>query len=133
MISDRPQQPASLSESLLATIMSDESFRPNEPVGLADTGLPVSLIEGLVIKRLAITGVTSGRQMANDICMPFQVLENIFQTLRQRQIIVHQGSAPLNDYNYSLTENGRERASAALAACAYSCLLYTSPSPRDRG
>ena len=120
MIANRPQQPASLSENLLATIMSDETFRPNEPVGLADTGLPVSLIEGLIIKRLAIIGITSGRQMANDICIPFQVLEGVFQTLRQRQIIIHQGSAPLNDYNYSLTENGRERAQAALASCAYS-------------
>ena len=120
MIANRPQQPASLSENLLATIMSDETFRPNEPVGLADTGLPVSLIEGLIIKRLAIIGVTSGRQMSNDICIPFQVLEGVFQTLRQRQIIIHQGSAPLNDYNYSLTENGRERAQAALASCAYS-------------
>ena len=91
MIANRPQQPASLSENLLATIMSDETFRPNEPVGLADTGLPVSLIEGLIIKRLAIIGITSGRQMANDICIPFQVLEGVFQT----------------------------------------CLLYTSPSPRD--
>ena len=120
MLTDHTPQQASLSDSLLATIMSDESFRPNEPVGLADTGLPVSLIEGLVIKRLAIVGVTSGRQMANDICIPFPVLERVYQTLRQRQIIVHQGSAPLNDYNYSLTENGRERARAALQVCAYS-------------
>ena len=31
--------------SLLATILTDESFRPSEPQTIADTGLPVTLIE----------------------------------------------------------------------------------------
>ena len=39
----------SYSNSLLATIMADESFRPSEPTSLQDTGLPVSLIEALAI------------------------------------------------------------------------------------
>ena len=53
----------SLSNSLLATIMADESFRPSEPSSSADIGLPVSLIESLVLKRLANVGVSSGRQL----------------------------------------------------------------------
>ena len=93
--------PSSLSSSLLATIMADESFRPSEPVSLQETGVPVSLIESLIIKRLAVVGVSSGRQLANDTCLPFAVLEKMFQHLRSRQLIVHQGSAPLNDYNYA--------------------------------
>ena len=105
--------------SLLATILSDESFRPSEPVHISDTGLPASLIESLVIKRLSVVGVTSGRQLANDIRLPFNSLESMFRTLRERQVIVHKGSAPLNDYMYSLTENGRELARIATNTCAY--------------
>ena len=110
---------SSLGSSLLATIMADESFRPSEPGSLAETGLPVSLIESLLIKRLAVVGMCSGRQLSNDLCLPFNVLEPLFQNLRSRQVIVHKGSAPLNDYNYSLTENGRDRAAVAARACAY--------------
>lgn len=105
--------------SLLAAIMSDESFRPSEPTHLSDTGLPAALIESLLIKRLAVVGQTSGRQLANDVRLPFAALEATYRTLRERQILVHKGSAPLNDYNYSLTENGRERAIIAQQSCAY--------------
>ena len=108
------------SGSLLATILSDESFRPNEPVHLSDTGLPIALIESLIIKRLGIVGTTSGRQLANDVKLPFAALESTFRTLRERQTIVHKGSAPLNDYLYSLTESGRETARIAAESCAYS-------------
>ena len=108
-----------MGSSLLATIMADEAFLPHEPATLAETGLPVSLIESLLIKRLAVVGMSSGRQLANDLCIPFTALEELFQNLRARQIIVHKGSAPLNDYNYSLTENGRDRAAIASNACSY--------------
>ena len=108
-----------LSSNLLATILADESYHPSEPVSLQETGLPVSLIESLLIKRLAVVGVTSGRQLANDLCLPFNALEPLYQQLRARQMIVHQGAAPLNDYNYSLTDTGRDRAAIARQACSY--------------
>ncbi len=86
---------------------------------MSDIGLPVSLIESLILKRLSNVGISSGRQLANDLCLPFTVLEDLFQTLRARQYLVHNGSAPLNDYNYSLTESGRDRATLMTQACSY--------------
>jgi predicted ATPase with chaperone activity len=109
----------SASIDLLATILSDESFRPSEPATLADTGLPASLIESLMIKRLLLAGRRSGRQLAEEICLSFNLLDQALQALRSRQIIVHQGSAPLNDYVYALTEAGRERAARDYSSCAY--------------
>ena len=110
---------SSFASSLLATIMADESFRPSEPTTLQETGLPVSLVEALIIKRLAVVGLCSGRQLANDLCLPFAALEKMFQQLRSRQIMVHKGSAPLNDYSYALTETGRDRAAIASRVCSY--------------
>jgi len=106
-------------ESLLATILSDESFRPSEPRTLEETGLNAAVIESLVCKYLAVTGTSSGRGIADNVCLPFGALEPLFQTLRSRQIMVHSGSAPFNDYYYSLTEQGRDRAQSAMQACAY--------------
>ena len=104
---------------LLASILADESFRPTAPRTLEETGLTLSLIESLICKRLAIVGTSSGRDIAKHICLPFGILESLFQGLRSRQIIVHAGSAPVSDYYYSLTEQGRERARGALSSCAY--------------
>jgi predicted ATPase with chaperone activity len=106
--------------SLLAQVLSDESFSPTPPAKLEDTGLPLSLVESLVLKYMAIVGTASGRGIAKHICLPFGILEELFHSLRSRQLIVHTGSAPLNDYVYILTEQGQERAQTALASCAYS-------------
>jgi hypothetical protein len=105
--------------SLLQTILADESYRPAEPATLAETGLTASLVESLICKRLSLIGLSSGRQLADDVALPFHVLEPTFHTLRTRQLIVHKGSAPLNDYLYALTEQGQERARLAMRACAY--------------
>lgn len=107
------------SESILASILSDESFWPTEPRTLEDTGLPVSVIESLACKRLGVVGNSSGRQLASHLCLPFQMFSDILKSLRDRQIIVHTGSAPFNDYIYTLTESGRERARVAMKTCSY--------------
>jgi len=104
---------------VLAAILSDESFRPAPPRSLEDTQVPTSLLESLVIKHLAIVGADSGRGIAKHVCLPFGVLEGLYQLLRSRQWIVHRSAAPLNDYTYVLTEEGRRQAHTASAACAY--------------
>ena len=105
--------------NLLATLLSEEAFRPAAVRSLEETGLPTSLVESLITKFLALVGTASGRGIAKNVCLPFGVLESLFQELRSRQIIVHTGSAPVNDYYYRLTEQGRERARALMSACAY--------------
>ncbi len=106
-------------DSLLAAVLSDEGFFPAEPRSLEETGLAVSLVESLALKHLMVTGTASGRAIADAVGLPFGILEPLFQSLRARQIMVHTGSAPLNDYFYNLTEQGRERAQAHRDACAY--------------
>lgn len=110
---------AGSSLELLATILSDDAFRPAEPASFEEAGLPGSIIEGLICKRLLLVGRRSGRQMAEEICLPFNLLDKVYRSLRSRQVIVHQGSAPLNDYVYALTDSGRQRANQEMANCAY--------------
>ena len=66
-----------------------------------------------------LVGHSSGRNIADYVCLPFGILENVIQKLRSRQLIAHAGTAPLNDYDYRLTDSGRDRAQTAMEACAY--------------
>ena len=112
-------QTNSAQNDLLAHILADETFSPAEPLTLQETGLPISLIESLICKKLMVTGTLSGRVIADQLCLPFQALESALSSLRERQILVHQGAAVLNDYNYALTESGHDRASSAMRSCSY--------------
>lgn len=110
---------ASAPGSLLATLLSDETFRPAEPASIDETGLTPAFIETLIIKYVLAVGSASGRRISEEICLPFRIVEGLYQSLRTKQLLVHTGSAPLNDYNYALTDQGRDRARNAMVACAY--------------
>ncbi|MEX2176479.1 MAG: AAA family ATPase [Pirellulaceae bacterium] len=105
--------------SLLASILSEDAFRPSEPKTIEETGLTASLVETLILKYLLLIGSASGRQIADNICLPFVILEPIYTSLRQRQLIVNSGSAQLNDFVYSLTDQGRQRGKSAMDQCSY--------------
>ena len=104
---------------MLASLLSEEIYFPPEPESLSETGISGVLIESLILKYLLQVGSTTGREIAQQICLPFGILEDLLLALRSRQVLVHQGQAPLNDYYYALTEQGSNRARAAMEACAY--------------
>ena len=105
--------------SLLASLLSEDSYFPPEPNTLEETGLTTAFVESLVLKQLRLTGTTSGRSVSEQLCLPFRCLEQLLGSLRTRQLVVHAGSAPFNDYYYTLTDQGRIQAQAAVQACSY--------------
>ncbi len=112
----------------LASLLGDEAFVPVEPKTLQQTGISPVLIEGLVCKFLLQVGSAAGRDIARRICLPLGTLEDLFASLRSRQIVFHQGQAPLGDYYYALTDQGIERARSAMQACSY---VGPAPVPLD--
>jgi predicted ATPase with chaperone activity len=108
-----------LASPLLRSLQEEEVFRPAQPTSLRDAGLNEPLVESLLCKTLLTVGQESGRGVAKRLCLPFGTLERSLNHLRTQQMIVHAGAAPLNDYYYSLTDSGRERARAMSRACAY--------------
>src|SRR5579862_9117200 len=70
--------------------------------------LTEGFVDALVLKQFATVGNESGRGVADSICLPFAVIEDRLQKLRTRQLLTHRGAAPLNDYIYSLTDQGRD-------------------------
>ena len=116
------------SGSLLASILNEDAFRPAEPHSIEETGLTSSLIETLMLKYVSLIGSACGRQIADNVCLPLPILEPLYQSLRQRQLFVHTGSAQLGDYVYTLTDQGRQRARASMDQCSY---LGAAPVPLD--
>ncbi len=114
--------------SLLASILSEDAFRPSEPKTIEETGLTASLVETLLIKYLLLIGSASGRQIADNVCLPFAIVEPIYNSLRQRQLLINSGSAQLNDFVYSLTDQGRQRAKSVMDQCSY---IGAAPVPLD--
>lgn len=114
--------------SLLASILSEDSFRPAEPKSLDETGLTGALIENLILKFVMLIGSASGRQVSDRIAIPYGLLEPLFQSLRQRQLVTNSSSAQLGDFYYTLTDQGRQRAKAAMEQCSY---IGAAPVPLD--
>src|SRR3954447_26957811 len=78
--------------SLLASILSEDSFRPAEPKTIEETGLTSALIENLILKYVLLIGSAAGRQIGDSICLPFVLLEPIYTSLRQRQLLFNSAS-----------------------------------------
>ena len=47
------------------------------------------------------------------------MLDELLRQMKTDQLVVHKGSAPMNDYLYQLTDMGRERARRLADHCTY--------------
>ena len=104
---------------LMAKLTSSDTFYPQEPQSIAETGLTAEFIAAMLLRHLAVIGSTSGRRLANAICIPMNLVVPILESMRSRKLVTHSGILPLNDYNYILTEEGSVRASGHVRQCAY--------------
>lgn len=108
-----------LGNTLLSSLFMGNSFVPPMPKTLAESGLTDTLVDSLVLKSLLVDGGNSGRQIAESLGLSFGVMDERFRDLRNRSLITHKSAAMLNDYNFVLTQEGRDAALRAMAACAY--------------
>jgi predicted ATPase with chaperone activity len=97
----------------------DDEFIPREPCSLREAGLTDSEVESLVLKTLLSRGDAVGRDVADQVKLPFLLIEEVLRQLKQDQLVVYRGSAAMNDYVYQLTDLGRERARRQADQCTY--------------
>jgi hypothetical protein len=95
------------------------SFVPQEPESLDDTGLTLEEVERLILKFLLAKGGMTGRRIAQQICLPFGIVEPILKSLKREQLLVFLGTAEMGDYEFGITEVGRERARRYVNECTY--------------
>jgi len=98
--------------------MGDEWY-PLEPNSFREAKLGDSEVESLVMKFLLARGDAAGREVADQIKLPFILIEELLRQMKQDQLVVHRGAAPMNDYQFQLTDLGRERARRFAEHCTY--------------
>ncbi|MCA9069727.1 MAG: AAA family ATPase, partial [Planctomycetaceae bacterium] len=111
--------PSQVDPELLRQLLSDDNFLPVEPKSVHETGLSETFIESLLLKHISLRGAASGRSLSDSICLPFAIVSPTLEALRSRRLLAHNGSAPLNDYTYLLTETGQDKAQAYTRQCGY--------------
>jgi hypothetical protein len=86
------------------------SFIPREPESLKEAGLTETEVEALILKFLLTEGEATGRETADQVKLPFVLIDRLLLDLKNQQLVCHRGAAPMNDFRYLLTDVGRERA-----------------------
>jgi hypothetical protein len=89
--------------------VSVPAFAPPAPRSMDETGIPAPLVSDLVVRRLYLDGVSSIFGLGQSLKLPFRVIEQVFNQLRQRQLIDLKGIVG-EDYSFSLTSAGQKLA-----------------------
>ncbi len=92
---------------------------PAEPENFRAAGLTESEVENLVLKVLNGRSEASGRDVSEQVKVPFRLVDPLLQKLKQDQLVTHRGAAMMNDYVYQLSGLGRERAKKLAEHCTY--------------
>lgn len=94
-------------------------FSPLAPDSLASAGLGFEDVERIVLKLLLSKGSATGRAISSQVCLSFTLVEPILKSLKNDQLLVFKSSAAMGDYEYLLTDNGRDRARRYVAESSY--------------
>jgi predicted ATPase with chaperone activity len=99
---------------------------PPPPRTLEETGLDPDLLVQLIVKTLHYAGEATGSEIADDLRLPYIVLDPLFQFLRAEKMIEVRGVEGIEkgSYRYALTSLGRERARDFLEVS-----FYVGPAP----
>jgi predicted ATPase with chaperone activity len=108
-----------LDAGLFTSLLTDDAFWPTEPATLRESGLNEAFVEGLSLKTLFTIGTCSGRGLAEQIGLPFAIIDPLLDALRTRRLVTHVRPAPFNDYYYSVSDYGQERAQSLLQQSSY--------------
>ena len=91
---------------------------PPPPASLDDLGVPVGMIEDLVLQRLVLDGRSSVSQMSTATGLTVGIVDGVVDGLRQRMMLEIQGMAG-RDYVIASTDKGKAEAASRANATAY--------------
>jgi hypothetical protein len=97
----------------------DEPWRPMEPDSFEAAGVREAALEQLVLRFMLARGEVEGRQVADQVKMPFRLMEPMLARLKMDQLVAHRRGSAAGDYVYVLTETGRNLARGYAAECTY--------------
>ena len=95
------------------------TFKPKEPTTFAEAGISSASVEELICKFLLARGEASIRDISDQVCLPFNLVDEIVVRLKAEQVLGYIDQAAMNDYICRLTEMGRDRAQRYSDMCSY--------------
>ncbi|MDZ4781923.1 MAG: AAA family ATPase [Planctomycetia bacterium] len=101
------------------TIDEEGAFLPLEPDTLEEAQLSEGEVEALILKYLLAKGSATGRDCADQVRLPFKIVERLLTQQKAEQLVFLRDTAPMNDYFYQLSDKGRERAKRYAEHCTY--------------
>ncbi len=101
------------------TVLSDHEFVPRVPESLYQAGISDGFLEELICKFLLAKGEAAGREIADQVKLPFVNVEEVLARLKKEQVLSYVGQAAMNDYVCKLSEIGCERALRFTRVCTY--------------
>src|SRR5207245_139855 len=93
------------------------SFFPAEPATFEETGLLPTDVEPLVLKLLLTSGPTVGRKIAEQVRLPFGLMNDLLRSLRAQLLLTITNQGAMGDFEYDLTDDGRKRANWHAERC----------------
>jgi hypothetical protein len=97
----------------------DDTFYPPEPRSFREARLNEAEAENIALKYLLSTGSASGRDTAEQMKLPFKMVDELLFQLKTDQLVVYRGAGLAGDYHYQLTDMGREKARRLIEHCTY--------------
>jgi hypothetical protein len=113
----RPPEPSVASPPESQT--TNQEFTPREPTDLQDAGLTDTAVEALILKYLVTRGDASGRQISDQVKLPFLLIDGMMHQMKYDRLVAHKNAAEIGDYVYQATEVGRERGKRYAEQCTY--------------
>ena len=97
----------------------DEPWRPEEPSDIVSAGVNETILEAIVYRYLLNIGEAEGRKIADQVALPFLMIEPLLTRLKMEQNVAYKSATATNDYVYILTETGRTIARNHLSDSTY--------------
>ncbi len=92
---------------------------PREPRDLKAAGVTEPTIEAIALKFLLNAGVASARKVAEQIRLPFAIVNDQLRRMKNEQLVAYRRSSGVNDYEHELTPEGYERAGLLMKRSTY--------------
>ncbi len=97
----------------------DEPWRPPEPVSIEDAKISEAQLEQITLRFIFSNGETIGREVAEQVKLPFRMVEPLLTRLKMEQFLAYKSATSTGDYVYVLTEAGRKVARNHTLDCTY--------------
>jgi hypothetical protein len=85
------------------------SFEPPVPQTFDELGIPQSLVQDLVLRRMLLEGYSNLQTLSKSLRLSVPIVDTVFRQMRSQQLVEVKGMTG-NDYNFTLSQAGKQLA-----------------------